>query len=193
MKKSRNIYRLDGSKVNLETRAIELGQQHYEKIKANGRVFFVHRYQGKVSKAGEDPCVVLICRNDLSDPEDEPFFILCTKTGLTTQQIIVRYLKRWGIETGYRNGKQLLGQDEYQGRSVLGTIRHWCLGRAAYTYLELRRVNSLLTQSRDQSLHTLGDVCRGVKREIVRCLVDWLFGIFQDGQNVDSACQLLGI
>ena len=81
----------------------------------------------------------MICRNNLSDPEDEPFFILCTKIDLTNQQIIVRYLKRWGIEAGYRNGKHLLGQDEYQGRSVLGTSRHWCLGRAAYTYLELRR------------------------------------------------------
>ncbi len=193
LKKSRNISRRDGRKVNLGTRASELGRQHYEKVTANGRVFYVYRYEGKVSRAGEDPCVVLICRNDLSDPEEEPFFILCTKTGLTNQQIIIRDLKRWGIETGYRNGKQLLGQDEYQGRSVLGTIRHWCLGRAAYTYLELRRVNSMLTQSRAQALHTLGDVCRVVKREVVRCLVDWLFGIFHDGQNVDFACQLLGV
>jgi len=193
MKKSRNIYRWNGSKVNLETRASELGRQHYEKVNANGRIFYVHRYQGQVSKASEDPCVVLICHNDLSNPEDEPFFILCTQTGLTPQQIIVRYLKRWGIETGYRNGKQLLGQDEYQGRRVLGTIRHWCLGRAAYTYLELRRVNSLLSHGRDQALHTLGDVCRVVKREVVRGLVDWLFGIFQEGQDVYSACQLLGI
>ena len=193
MKKSRNIYRRDGSKVNIATRASELGRQHFEETKANGRVFYVHRYEGKVSRAGEDPCVVLICRNDLSDPEDEPFFILCTKMGLTTQQIIVRYLKRWGIETGYRNGKQLLGQDEYQGRSVLGTIRHWCLGRVAYTYLELRRVSSLLALRRDQALHTLGDVCRIVKREIVRNLVNWLFAIFHDGKNAETACHLLAI
>lgn len=193
LKQSRNIYRRDGSKVNLNTRASELERQHYEKVKANGRTFYVHRYQGNVSRAGEDPCVVLICRNNLTNPDDEPFFILCTRTDLTTQQIIVRYLKRWGIETGYRNGKQLLGQDEYQGRNVLGTIRHWCLGRVAYTYLELRRVNSLLTQKRDQALHTLGDVCRTVKREVVQGLVHWLFALFQAGQNVESACQLLGI
>lgn len=193
LKKSRNIYRRDGSKVNLNTRAGELERQHYEKIKANGRTFYVHRYEGRVSRAGKDPCTVLICRNNLADPDDEPFFILCTRTDLTNQQIIVRYLKRWGIETGYRNGKQLLGQDEYQGRNVLGTIRHWCLGRVAYTYLELRRVNSLLTQKRDQALHTLGDVCRTVKREVVQGLVHWLFALFQAGQNVESACQLLGI
>lgn len=114
LKKSRCIYRRDGSKVNLETRASELGRQHYERVKANGRTFYVYRYEGLVSRAGDDPCVVLICRNNLSHPKDEPFFILCTRIDLTTQQIIVRYLKRWGIETGYRNGKQLLGQDEYQ-------------------------------------------------------------------------------
>lgn len=193
LKKSRNIYRRDGRKVNLDTRASELGRQHYQQVKANGRVFYVHRYEDKVSRAGEDPCVVLICRNDLSNPEDKPFFILCTKTGLTNQQIIIRYLKRWGIETNYRNGKQLLGQDEYQGRSVLGTIRHWCLGRVAYTYLELRRVNSLLTHRHDQALHTLGDVCRFVKREIVQALVHWLFSLFHEGQSANTACLLLGI
>lgn len=193
LKKSRNIYRRDGRKVNLETRAAELERQHYRRVKANGRTFYVHRYEGMVSRAGEDPCVVLICRNDLADPKDEPFFILCTRTDLTNQQIIVRYLKRWGIETGYRNGKQLLGQDEYQGRSTSGTIRHWCLGRAAYTYLELRRVNSLLTRGRDQALHTLGDVCRAVKREIVRALVGWLYAVFQAGQDAETACQLLGV
>ena len=153
----------------------------------------MHRYEGLVSRAGPDPCVVLICRNDLSDPNDKPFFLLCTRTDLTTQQIIVRYLKRWGIETGYRNGKQLLGQDEYQGRSTLGTIRHWCLGRVTYTYLELRRVDSLLTHRRDQAWHTVGDVCRAVKQKVVRALVKWLYGLFQAGQNPEVACELLGV
>ncbi|MEA3308982.1 MAG: hypothetical protein U9Q70_05670 [Chloroflexota bacterium] len=125
----------------------------------------------------------MICCNDLSDPQDKPFFILCTRTDLTNQQIIVRYLKRWGIETGYRNGKQLLGQDEYQGRSTLGTIRHWCL----------HRVNSLLTQNRDQALRTLGDVCRAVKREVLRALVQWLYDLFQEKQNPEVACGLLGV
>jgi hypothetical protein len=193
LKKSRNIYRRDGRKVSLKVRASELERQHYQRIKANGRTFYAYRYQGRVSRAGEDPCVVLICHNDLADPKDKPFFILCTRTDLTTQQIIVRYLKRWGIETGYRNGKQLLGQDEYQGRSTLGTIRHWCLGRVSYTYLELRRVDSLLSQRRDQAWRTLGDVCRAVKREVVRALVQWLHHLFQAGQNPDVACELLGV
>lgn len=193
LKKSRNIYRRDGSKVNLKTRAGELEYQHYERIKANSRTFYVYRYEGLVSRAGDDPCVVLICRNDLADSKDEPFFILCTRTDLTTQQIIVRYLKRWGIETGYRNGKQLLGQDEYQGRSTLGTIRHWCLGRVTYTYLELRRVHSLLTHKSDQTFRTLGDVCRAVKREVVHALVDWLYDLLQVGQSPEVACALLGV
>jgi hypothetical protein len=193
LKKSRNIYRRDGRKVSLKVRASELERQHYQRIKANGRTFYAYRYQGRVSRAGEDPCVVLICHNDLADPKDKPFFILCTRTDLTTQQIIVRYLKRWGIETGYRNGKQLLGQDEYQGRSTLGTTRHWCLGRVSYTYLELRRVDSLLSQRRDQAWRTLGDVCRAVKREVVRALVQWLHDLFQAGQNPEAACELLGV
>lgn len=193
LKDSRCIYRRDGRKVNLKTRAGELEYPHYVRIKANGRTFYVYRYEGLVSRAGDDPCAVLICRNDLSDLEDDPFFILCSRTDLTSQQIIVRYLKRWGIETGYRNGKQLLGQDEYQGRSTLGTIRHWCLGRVAYTYLELRRVHSLLTRTSDLLLRTLGDVCRAVKREVVHALVEWLHDIFQAGQNPQVACALLGV
>jgi len=36
LRKSRNIYRRDGRKVNLKTRASELERQHYERVKANG-------------------------------------------------------------------------------------------------------------------------------------------------------------
>ncbi|MEA3345131.1 MAG: hypothetical protein U9Q78_02620, partial [Chloroflexota bacterium] len=75
----------------------ELKLQHYERVSAKRRTFYVYRYEGPVSRAGDDPCVVLICRNDIFDPPDEPFFILCTQTDLTNQQIIVRYLKRWEI------------------------------------------------------------------------------------------------
>jgi len=67
------------------------------------------------------------------------------------------------------------------------------MGRVAYTYLELRRVNSLLTHKRDQALPTSGDVCRFVKREIVQGLVHWLFSLFHDSQSVNTACLLLGI
>lgn len=193
LKKNRNIYRRDGRKVNLTTRAAELGRGHYEQIKTRGRTFYVHRYEGLVSRAGTAPCVVLICRQDLTDPDDKPFFLLCTNPALTTLQIIVRYLKRWDIETNYRNGKQLLGQDEYQGRSISGIIRHWCLGRVAYTYLELRRVRSLLTPGSGRQCHTLGQVCRIVKQEVVQALVTWLYALFQNGQDPAAACQLLGI
>jgi hypothetical protein len=112
---------------------------------------------------------------------------------LSAQQFIVRYLKHWNIETGYRNGKQLLGQDEYQGYSVLDTIRHWCLGRAAYICLELRRGKCRLSHGQDQTLYTLSDVCRAVKCEVLHCFVNWPFAIFQEGQNVYAVCQLLGI
>ena len=47
LKKSRNIYRRDGSKVSLKTRASELERQHYAVVKANGRTFYEHRYEGK--------------------------------------------------------------------------------------------------------------------------------------------------
>jgi hypothetical protein len=193
LKKSRNLYRRDGRKINLKTYARRLKWHHYVRTWANGRCFYVHRYEGRVSRAGDDPCVVLICRMNLADPNDKPFFIFCTRTDLTSQQIIVRYLKRWGVETGYRNGKQLLGQDEYQGRSIVGTLRHWCLGRVTYTYLELRRVRSLLAPQPEPAWRTLGDVCRAVKCEVVRELVDWLYMLFQAGQVPTGVYALLGV
>jgi len=64
---------------------------------------------------------------------------------------------------------------------------------AIHTYLELRRVNSLLTQKRDHALHTLGDVCHIVKCEIVRALIEWLYVLFQAGQDTEAVCQLQGV
>lgn len=46
---------------------------------------------------------------------------------------------------------------------------------------------------RDQALHTLEDVCRTVKWEIVWGLVDWLFVLFQDGKDAEIACLLLAV
>ena len=76
--------------------------------------------------------------------------------------------------------------------SYVGNGNCWYLVRVTYTYLKLRRVKSLLTHKRDQALHTLGDVCLEFKREVARALVEWLHTTFQDGREIETACQLLG-
>ena len=80
------------------------------------------------------------------------------------------------LEVFYRDVKQNLGLEEYQVRKGRGAIIHWHLVFTAYTLLALLRRSLRGTMGRlGWVLDTLGDVCRWVKRQCFRRLVDWLF------------------
>lgn len=56
---------------------------------------------------------------------------------LSTKQILNHYLKRWPIETFFRETKQKLGFDKYQIHTIQGIKRYIYLLMLTYLYCEL--------------------------------------------------------
>ena len=50
---------------------------------------------------------------------------ISTNVGLSTQEILDLYVKRWPIEVFFRNSKSKLAFDTYQIRSQKGSERYW--------------------------------------------------------------------
>ena len=51
--------------------------------------------------------------------------LVTNRTDWSAKQILSKYLKRWPIETFYRDGKQHLGLDEYRVRTSEAIQTHW--------------------------------------------------------------------
>ena len=52
---------------------------------------------------------------------------ISTNVGLSTQEILDLYVKRWPIEVFFRNSKSKLALDTYQIRSQKGIERYWLI------------------------------------------------------------------
>ena len=82
------------------------------------------------------------------------------------------YRYRWtGTETFHRDAKQQLGLGDCQVRSGKGQTRHVYLVSAAYSLLMHAMHASGPHEWTRQTLRTIGEVCRAVKRELLERLV----------------------
>jgi len=66
-----------------------------------------------------------------------PAFLICTDPGLSAEQILKAYVRRWDIEVNFRDEKQLLGFDEAQVRTSQSSCAAPKLAVAAYSFLLL--------------------------------------------------------
>jgi hypothetical protein len=75
-----------------------------------------------------------------------------------------------------------------------GAIIHWHLAFNAYTLLALlRRSLGKVSHRLERRLATLGDVCRWVKRQCFRKLVDWLYNKFRHQTKPETIYRQLKI
>ena len=138
-------------------------------------------------KAGDVKLVV-------SREEDGFHFYVTSRVDWTERQVVEAYRVRQTIDVFYRDVKQNLGLEEYQVRKGRGAITHWHLVFTAYTLLALLR-RSLMRASRrlGKYLATLGDVCRWVKRQCLRRLVEWLYRKFRQRTKPETIYRKLKI
>lgn len=89
--------------------------------------------------------------------------------------MVAKYLRRWPIETFYRDSKQLLGLDEYRTRSFAAIEAHWCLVFVAYSFLHLDCLP--LSSTQDSSprptipYQSIGAVCRQQAQSLIEHLI----------------------
>jgi len=181
------VIHLKGERMNVTRLAESLPERRFRKVKIGGEAFTLCGFRAWMSKVGEVRLVV-------SRGEDGFHFYASNRLEWTDRRVVEAYRVRQGMDVFYRDVKQNLGLEEYQVRRGRGAIIHWHLVFTAYTLLALLRRSLVVASSRlGRVLGTLGGVCRWVKRQCFRRLVDWLFLKFKQQMKPEPIYRRLGI
>ena len=88
-------------------------------VTVNNRNFYVYRYEGELNDIPNAAVIISYPENAFGDPKALRVFI-STNAGLSTQEILDHYTRRWPIEVFFRQSKTKLALDKYQIRTQTG-------------------------------------------------------------------------
>jgi hypothetical protein len=113
--------------------------------------------------------------------------LVSNRTDWSAKEILVRYLRRWTIETFYRDGKQQLGLEAYRMRSLESIKAHWTLVFVAYSLLHLTclpppslKGRAVLPSAPQQSI---GAACRQQGQAFVESLILFAHDLLEQGKS----------
>jgi hypothetical protein len=184
---SNRLVHADGEELNVTDLATLLPETWFRKVRVRGEAFMLCGLQVWMSKVGN---VKLVVAKD----SDGFHFYVSNRLDWSEKQVLEAYKVRQSIDVFYRDAKQNLGLEEYQMRRGRGAIIHWHLAFNAYTLLALLR-HSVCSGSKllRRCLLTLGDVCRWVKDQCFRRLVDWIYQKFKHQAKPETIYRQLKI
>jgi hypothetical protein len=130
----------------------------------------------------------------VSREEDGFHFYVSNRVDWSVGRVVAAYRRRQSVEVYIRDVKQNLGLGECQARRGRGAIIHWHLVYVAYTLLALLR-RSLLSVNRRlcRFLRTVGDVCRWVRKQCLRRLVDLVMAMTRRHARPETVYRVLQI
>ncbi|MDP2968613.1 MAG: IS701 family transposase [Deltaproteobacteria bacterium] len=184
---SNRVVYIKGRKMNVTQLAQSLPEKRFKTVKVGGEAYVLCGLRAWMPRAGDVKLVV-------SRAEDGFHFIVSNRLEWTDRRVVEAYRVRQGIDVFYRDVKQNLGLEEYQMRGGRGAIIHWHLVFTAYTLLALLRRSLRGTMGRlGWVLDTLGGVCRWVKCQCFRRLVDWIYLKFRHQTKPETIYRMLKI
>ena len=95
-------------------------------VTVGGRKFYVYRYEGKLNDIPNAAVILSYPQEAFGNPRALRVFI-STNVGLSTQEILDTYSRRWPIELFFRQSKGKLALDKCQIRSQKGIQRYWLI------------------------------------------------------------------
>lgn len=101
-----------------------------------GKTYYTYTYLGKINSSKKVKIIISWPQKALWNKYALKYFI-SLDIELSTKQIFKHYLKRWPIETFFRETKQKLGFDKYQIHTIKGIKRYIYLLMLTYLYCEL--------------------------------------------------------
>ena len=186
---SNRLVCLNGEETNVTALASGLLEKQFKTVKVKGEEFSLCGFEVWMSKVGSVKLVVA------KEKEEDGFhFYVSNRLDWSAKQVLLAYKVRQSIDVFYRDTKQNLGLEAYQMRRGRGAIIHWHLAFNAYTLLALLRRSACLdSRLLRRSLATLGDVCRYVKDQCFRRLVDWIYQKFKHQAKPETIYRQLKI
>lgn len=164
--------------------------ESYKRLEVNGKIFWYFTKSVTLKTNGKVRIVSTFEEKD-GVIETHPTVLVTNRSDWDVTKIIKSYIKRWSIETFFRDSKQSLGFEDYQLRSIDAVERHLCLVNLAYSLLELQRVESCLLTKVANQLTTIGQTARNVTNDILRSLVLWVYQQAKQTKNPEHIYQIL--
>jgi len=176
-----------GQRMNVTQLAEGLPERGFRKVRVRGEALTLHGLMVWMPRLGAVRLVV-------SKERDGFHFYVTNRLDWSDGRVLEAYKVRQTIDLFYRDVKQNLGLGEYQVRRGRGAITHWHLVFTAHTLLTLLHQSLRRSSNRlGRSLTTLGDICRWVKRQCLRRLVDWLYQKFRQRTKPETIYRKLKI
>lgn len=135
------------------------------------RVIPAHRWD----RGEHHDAVWLICECALGHDPVRKFYLSNLPADIAPQELVRITHERWAIEMQYRDLKQELGLDHFEGRSYPGFARHLALTALAYHFLQTER-----RRSRAHSLPSLN----AARRSVTEILTAMLFTLEERFANL---------
>lgn len=174
-------------KTNVTELAKGLSDDCFKTVTVDGQDYRLCTLKVWMPKIGEVRLVV-------SKEIDGFHFYVSNRVDFSARQVLLAYKMRHRIDEFYRDVKQNLGLEAYQMRSGRGAIIHWHLVFCAHTLLTILKKSAVQADKRlARSLATLGDLCRWVKNQGARRLIDWLFIKFKHKAKPETIYRQLKI
>ena len=100
--------------------------------------------------------------------------------------ILKTYLKRWEIDSFYRDAKQELGLEDYEVRKMRGMRRHWLMVFLADALLQLGSRRGEPVAWIGTCLKTVGSRCRYAAFEVLKLFVELVVRLAQKVKTADE-------
>jgi len=121
------------------------------------------------------PVKIVFIFNKWSDKDDKNIHVLITnKLNMSTKDIILTYLLRWGIEESFKELKDTFCFDQYQVRHQKQIQRHWIMAFLAWSLAYWVKQNGCLSKILDTNLNSINQTKEAISSLII----------------IDSACLL---
>lgn len=121
------------------------------------------------------PVKVVFVFNKWSDKDDKDVHVLITnKLNMSSRDIILTYLLRWGIEESFKELKDTFCFDQYQVRHQKQIQRHWIMSFLAWSLAYWVKQNGCLSKILDAKPNSINQAKQAISSLII----------------IDSACLL---
>jgi len=148
-------------------------------VKAGGHEYYVYTYQGKLNDLKIATVVLSWPKNALFEEKSLKAFI-SLDPNIDTQNLLNHYVRRWPIETFFRESKRYLGLDDYQVRSLRSIKRYLILLMLTYVYCELEVSGDTLNFSKGLKV---------TRKEVKQNQIAWIYNQAQAGTPLEQVFQ----
>ena len=126
------------------------------------------------------------------DPElkGEPKILATNRLDWDVKTILETYLKRWKVDSSYRDAKQELGLEDYEVRKLRGIRRHWLMVFLAHDLLQLSSQRGGPVGWMKAGIATVGSRCRYAAVEVLRSLIELVVELTRKVRTPDEILQL---